>query len=273
MPQTTGADGNTLNYEDTGGTGRPVVLIHGWPLNLDSWAGQTGALAAEGHRVITYDRRGFGSSEPSARYDYDALAADLAALLDALDLHDASLVGFSMGGGEVVRYIAHHGEDRLHSVVLAAAIPPYLLKSAANPDGPLTETAARDMQAQLASDREGFLEGFMRTFYSTLGELLVTEEQLQSTLAMTREADGEAALACMGSFATTDFRAELEKITVPTLIVHGDGDAIVPAEGSGHRTHRAIPHSELSIIHGGPHGLNVSHAREFNATLLDFLGR
>lgn len=273
MPQTTGADGNTLNYEDTGGTGRPVVLIHGWPLHLGSWADQLEPLTAAGHRVITYDRRGFGSSEPSDRYDYDALAADLAALLDTLDVHDATLVGFSMGGGEVVRYIAHHGEDRVHSVVLAAAIPPYLLKSASNPQGPLTETAAQDMQAQLEADRDGFLEEFMRTFYSAWGDLLVTDEQLQAALEMTRAADREATLACMESFATTDFRAELEKITVPTLVVHGDSDGIVPVEGSGRRTHRALPHSELSIIRGGPHGINASHAREFNAALVEFLGR
>ncbi|GAA1365679.1 alpha/beta hydrolase [Arthrobacter rhombi] len=273
MPQTTGADGNTLNYEDTGGAGRPVVLIHGWPLHLGSWADQVKPLQAAGHRVITYDRRGFGASEPSARYDYDALAADLAALLDALDLHDATLVGFSMGGGEVVRYIAHHGEDRLRSVVLAAAVPPYLLKSDANPEGPLTETAAQDMQKQLEADREAFLGGFMRTFYSAGDKLLVTDAQLQATLAMTRAADRDATAACMESFATTDFRDDLEKVTVPTLIVHGDSDAIVPVEGSGRRTHRAIPHSELCVIRGGPHGLNVSHPDEFNAALVDFLGR
>ncbi|HXD29425.1 MAG TPA: alpha/beta hydrolase [Arthrobacter sp.] len=273
MPQTTGADGNALNYENTGGTGRPVVLIHGWPLNTASWQEQIAPLVEAGHRVITYDRRGFGSSAPSHRYDYDALAADLAALLEALDLQDATLVGFSMGGGEVVRYITRHGEDRLRSVVFAAAVPPYLLRSASNPQGPLTEAAAQDMLVQLAADREGFLEGFMRTFYSAWGHLLVSAEELGAALAMARDANHDAVLGCMEAFGFTDFRDELAGISVPALVVHGDSDAIVPVDGSGRRTYEAVVDSELVIIRGGPHGLNASHPDEFNAALLGFLAR
>lgn len=273
MPQITGADGNTLNYEDTGGEGRPVVLIHGWPLNGKSWINQVDPLSAKGHRVITYDRRGFGSSEPAERYDYDALAADVAALLDGLDLQNVTLVGFSMGGGEVARYVSAHGEERLRGVVFAAGVPPFMLKTEENPDGPLEEAQANDMEAQLTADREAFFDGFTTGFYSAGDELCVTEDQRQDAVSMARESNQAAALGCMAAFGTTDFREDLPSISVPTLVLHGDSDGVVPVEGSGQRTHEAIGHSELALIKGAPHGLNVSHADEFNAALLDFLDR
>ena len=166
MGTITGADKNELHYEDTGGTGRPVVLIHGWPLNGKAWKGQVGPLAAAGHRVVTYDRRGFGESEPEHPYGYDALAGDLAALLEALDLREATLVGFSMGGGEVARYVAQHGQERLRSVVFAAAVPPYLLHTGDNPEGPLSKTEAAGMAAQLMANREKFYNDFTTKFFS-----------------------------------------------------------------------------------------------------------
>ncbi len=263
-----------LHTEDSGGDGRPVVLIHGWPLSGSSWKPQLAPLRDAGYRVIAYDRRGFGRSEkPADGFDYDTLAADLAGVLDELDLRDVTLVGFSMGGGEVARYIGTHGEDRLRSVVFAAAVPPYLLKSEGNPDGPLTREKAREMEDGLKAGREKFFDQFTKDFFSVKGELKVTEAQRQEALAMCLQSDQAAALGCMKAFATTDFRDDLKKITVPTLIIHGDGDGIVPFEGSGKRTHAAIAGSELELLSGAPHGCNVSHADGFNAALLSFLAK
>lgn len=261
-----------LHIEDTGGTGRPVVLIHGWPLSAESWKAQVPLLRDAGYRVISYDRRGFGRSEkPADGYEYDTLAADLAGLIDGRDLRDVTLVGFSMGGGEVARYIANHGEDRLHSVVFAAAVPPYLLKGADNPDGPLTREKADEMRQGLEKDREAFFDGFTRDFFSADGKLMVTEEERQAAIALAHQSDQTAALGCMKAFATTDFRADLKKVTVPTLVLHGDSDATVPFEGSGKRTHAAIAGSEVVVLKRAPHGCNTSHADDFNLALLEFL--
>lgn len=261
-----------LHVEDSGGEGRPVVLIHGWPLSAASWEAQTGPLRDAGFRVVAYDRRGFGRSEkPEDGFDYDTLADDLAGVLEDLDLQDATLVGFSMGGGEVARYVARHGQARLHSVVFAAAVPPYLRKSDDNPEGPLTDAKAKDMEAGLRADREAFFDQFTRDFFSANGELKVSEAQRQQAIALCLQSDQKAALGCMQAFATTDFRADLEKVTLPTLVVHGDSDATVPFEGSGKRTHAAIAGSELVVLADAPHGCNVSHAGEFNAALLAFL--
>ncbi|MEV7692435.1 alpha/beta hydrolase [Microbacterium sp. NPDC089189] len=263
-----------LHVDDTGGSGRPVVLIHGWPLSGESWSEQVPALVDAGYRVITYDRRGFGrSSAPQRGYDYDTFSDDLSAVIDALDLRDATLVGFSMGGGEVARYLTRHGADRIHSIVFAAAITPYMEQTSDNPDGPLTHEAAAEMEAGLKKDADAFYDGFTRDFFSVDGELKVTEAQRQDALALAKQASHHAALAAMAAFGTTDFREDVAGITVPTLVLHGDSDAIVPFEGSGARTHAAIPTSEVEIIAGAPHGLNVSHAGEFNAALLRFLAR
>ena len=263
-----------LHVDDTGGSGRPVVLIHGWPLSGESWSAQIPALRDAGHRVITYDRRGFGRSDkPRSGYDYDTLAEDLHTLLTELDLSDVTLVGFSMGGGEVARYTSRYGTERLHSVVFAAAIPPYLLHTDDNLDGPLTEQQAGQMAAALNGDQEAFYDQFMTQFFSANGQLAVTEAQRQDALALCTQADKHAALDCMKAFGTTDFREDLPHVTVPALILHGDADGIVPLEGSGTRTHAAITGSELHVIAGGPHGCNVSHADEFNRVLLGFLAR
>ena len=261
-----------LHVEDSGGNGRPVVLIHGWPLSADAWQAQVGPLRDAGFRVIAYDRRGFGRSEkPESGFDYDTLAADLAGLLEERDLRDVTLVGFSMGGGEVARYVANHGEDRLRSVVFAAAVPPCLMKSEDNPEGPLTPEKAKEKEAAFKADREAYFDDFTRNFFSANDVLKVSEAQRQEAIAICRQADPEAALGCMQAFATTDFRADIANVTVPTLVLHGDSDAVVPFEGSGKRTHAAIAGSELVLLRDAPHGCNVSHADEFNAALLKFL--
>ncbi len=263
-----------LHIEDTGGTGRPVVLIHGWPLSAESWKAQAPLLRDAGYRVISYDRRGFGRSDkPADGYEYDTLAADLAGLIDERDLRDVTLVGFSMGGGEVARYISRHGQDRLHSVVFAAAVPPYLLKTADNPEGPLSQDQAQGMESGLKADREQFFDGFTKNFFSAGGELKVSEAQRQEAIALCRQSDQTAALGCMEAFGTTDFRGDLKQVSVPTLVLHGDADGIVPLEGSGQRTHEAIAGSELKVLPGAPHGCNVSHAEAFNAALLEFLAK
>jgi non-heme chloroperoxidase len=264
-----------IHYEDSGGSGRPVVLIHGWPLSGASWSDLSPVLEGEGYRVITYDRRGFGqSAKPgeASSYDYDTLTGDLDALVTELDLQDASLVGFSMGGGEVARYVGTHGEDRLHSIVFAGAIPPCLLKDDDHPDGALDLDTVAGMQGQLRADPPAFFDEFTTNFFSANGQLKVTEEQRQEALGLAAQADVHAAAECIRSWVS-DFTGDLAKVTVPTLVVHGDSDAIVPIEVSGRRTHEAVSGSELVVIEDGPHGINTSHADEFNAAVVAFLAR
>jgi pimeloyl-ACP methyl ester carboxylesterase len=222
--------------------------------------------------VITYDRRGFGRSDkPIVGYTYEVLSEDLAALMDELDLTDATLVGFSMGGGEVASYCARFGVERLHSVVFASSVTPYLLSTKDNADGPLAKKQAAQMAASLTTNQDAFYGEFVDEFFSVDGVVQVGDEQRQAALAMCRQASKVAALACLSAFGTTDFREDLEKVTVPSLVIHGDGDQTVPFAGSGRRTHEALPGSRLHVIAGGPHGVNVSHADEFNEALLDFL--
>ncbi len=261
-----------IRVEDTGGTGRPVVLIHGWPLSGEAWAHQVPALRDAGFRVITYDRRGFGRSDkPDHGYDYDTMADDLEAVMDDKDLRDVTLVGFSMGGGEVARYVSAYGEERLHSIVFASAVPPFMMKSDDNPEGPLDEHKAEKMEADLKQDRSTFFDAFTRDFFSANGDLQVSEPERQMAISFCEQSDETAALECMEAFGTTDFRNDLKKITVPTLVLHGDADGVVPIEGSGERTHRMVPGSEMHVIQGAPHGCNVSHADEFNRALIAFL--
>lgn len=263
-----------VHVEDTGGAGRAVVLIHGWPLSGASWKDQIPVLQEAGYRVVAYDRRGFGQSDkPMRGYTYDTLADDLEGVLSELDLQDVTLVGFSMGGGEVARHLTKHGTGRIRSVVFAAAVPPYLLQTDDNPDGPLTEGKAAEMTKALTEDEDAFYDDFTKQFFSVDGVLKVTEQQRQDALELCHQADKKAALACMGAFGTTDFREDLPNVTVPTLVIHGDGDGTVPFEGSGRRTHEAIAHSELVVLEGAPHGCNVSHADAFNQALLAFLAK
>jgi len=260
-----------LHYADFG-TGKPVVLIHGWPLSGRSWENQVPALIEAGYRVITYDRRGFGdSSQPWGGYDYDTFAGDLNTLLEHLDLREACLVGFSMGGGEVVRYVGTYGADRVAKAVLAAAVPPYLFKTEDNPEGALDDAAIAGFQAGVTTDRLAFLDEFTTNFFSAGDELKVSQAQREYARDIAAFASPKATLDCITAFARTDFRADLEKLTVPTLVIHGDSDAIVPFEASGKRSAEAIAGSKLVVIKGGPHGINASHAKEFNQALLEFL--
>jgi len=262
-----------LYYEDHG-SGSPVVLIHGWPLSGRSWENQVGALVDAGHRVITYDRRGFGkSSQPWSGYDYDTFAADLDALLDHLDLSDVTLVGFSMGGGEVVRYISRYGTARVSRAVLAAAVPPYLYKSEDNPEGGLDDATIQQFQDGVRADRVAFLDAFTTNFFAAGDRTdLISEPTRLYNREIAAFASPKGTLDCISAFSYTDFRDDLAKVTVPTLVIHGDSDAIVPFEISGKRSHETIEGSSLVLIEGGPHAINVTHAEQFNRALLDFLG-
>jgi pimeloyl-ACP methyl ester carboxylesterase len=260
-----------LYYEDHG-AGRPVVLIHGWPLSGRSWERQVPALVDAGHRVVTYDRRGFGnSSQPWDGYDYDTFTADLHALLEHLDLNDVTLVGFSMGGGEVARYLGTHGSTRVSRAVFAGAVPPYLYKSDDNPGGAIDDATIAQFQGGVTGDRLAFLEGFTRNFFSAGDQLLVSEPQRAYARDIAAFASPKGTLDCITAFSTTDFRDDLARIDVPTLVLHGDSDAIVPFEVSGQRTAEAVAGSTLVVVEGAPHGFNATHADEFNRALLDFL--
>lgn len=261
-----------LNVTDSGGDGRPVVLIHGWPLSAESWANQVLALRDAGHRVVSYDRRGFGASDkPNGGYDYETMAGDLAAIIDELELSDAVIVGFSMGGGEVARYIGRFGTEKLAGAVFASAVPPFLLNTEDNPQGGLSDSDVDEMKAAFENDRDGFYEQFSQDFYTADGDLKVQQSDLEEWRRIAAPGDTGAALACIDAFARTDFREDLTKIDVPTLVVHGTSDAIVPFDVSGSRTDEMLSDSTLVTIDGGPHGVNVSHAEEFNSALLGFL--
>jgi pimeloyl-ACP methyl ester carboxylesterase len=269
-----GSEPVELHYTDQG-SGRPVVLIHGWPLSGRSWENQVPALVDAGFRVITYDRRGFGeSSQPWGGYDYDSFAADLEALLRYLDLEDVALVGFSMGGGEVVRHISTYGTSRVSRAVLAAAVPPYLHKTDEHPEGGLDDATIEAFQTGVRTDRLAFLTTFVEGFFA-VGERtdLVSQPQKDYARDIAAFASPKGTLDCIAAFGRTDFRDDLVKLTIPTLVIHGDSDAIVPIEVSGRRSAESIPGSTLHVIEGGPHGINASHAAEFNEVLISFLAK
>ncbi|MBC7397736.1 MAG: alpha/beta hydrolase [Bdellovibrionales bacterium] len=260
-----------LYYQDMG-KGKPVVLIHGWPLSGRSWEAQIPALIDSGFRVITYDRRGFGqSSQPWNGYDYDTFAKDLNSLIEHLDLKEAALVGFSMGGGEVVRYIAKFGTARVVKAVLAGAVPPFLHKSKENPAGAIDNETVHSFQNAIKKDRIAFLDAFVTNFFTANKKDLASPEQHQYNLSIANAASPKGTLDCISAFTYTDFRADLQKISVPTLIIHGDSDGIVPFEASGKLAHEQIKGSQLCLIKGGPHGMNTTHAEEFNKNLISFL--
>lgn len=261
-----------LHYQDFG-EGSPVVLIHGWPLSGRTWEPQVADLVDAGFRVITYDRRGFGaSSQPWSGYDYDSLARDLNELITELELQSVSLVGFSMGGGEVARYISTYGTTCIRCAVFASAVPPNLLKSESNPEGAVTEDDVLQKEQAVQKDRMHFLDEFTHKFFSNQEEtLLVSEAQREYAKTIAAFASPKATHSCIGSFSRTDFREDLKKINVPTLVIHGDSDRIVPIEVSGLRTHQMVQGSEIHVIRNGPHGCNLSHAQEFNRVLIDFI--
>ena len=260
-----------LHYTDHG-DGQPVVLIHGWPLSGRSWEAQVPALVEAGYRVITYDRRGFGqSSQPWHGYEYDTFAADLAALMDHLDLRDAVLIGFSMGGGEVVRYLGRYGADRVSKAVLASAVPPYLYKADDNPDGGVDDAMLDVDDRRREAGPDGLLRRFLDNFFSAGTTMKVSPQQKAYALSLLAVASPKATIDCITAFGRTDFRDDLTKITVPTLVIHGDSDNIVPIEVSGQRTAATVPGSVLVVLEDGPHGHPGQPAEEWNAAVLQFL--
>ena len=267
------AAGHPVNifYEDWG-QGAPVVLIHGWPLDHTMWEHQALALADAGLRVIAYDRRGFGRSEqPWEGYDYDTLADDLAAVIDATEAEDAVLVGFSMGGGEVARFLTRHpGQAR--AAVLIGSVVPYVLKTDDNPDG-VPDAMVQEIEAGLKADRPKFLAGFLKQFYGVgLIASPVSSEVVDASLVVAMQAGLKGTLDCVDSFARTDFRPDLASFTVPTLIIHGTADKIVPIDPTSRAAARAIPGSQLIEYDGAPHGVLATHKDRVSADLLTFLG-
>lgn len=260
-----------LYYEDHG-SGKPVVLIHGWPLSGRSWEKQVPILLAEGYRVITYDRRGFGdSSKPTFGYNYDTFAEDLHKLVTKLDLGDTALVGFSMGGGEVARYLGTYGSERVSKAAFLAAIPPFLLKTPDNPAG-IDGSVFDGIKAGIAADRLAFLAAFFANFYNVdvFGGKRVSDQAVQFSWNVASGASPKGTLDCVSAWLT-DFREDLSKIKVPTLVIHGDADRIVPVDASGKRTHELVKGSRFVIIKDAPHGLNLTHAEQVNDLLIEFL--
>ncbi len=265
MPMIETDDGTAL-YVKEWGEGPAVVLIHGWPLSADSWDDQALALADAGYRVIAYDRRGFGrSDQPWAGYDYDTLADDLAAVIEAFDVEDPALVGFSMGGGEVARYLSRHGGAR--KAVLIASVVPFLLQTADHPLG-APQAMFDGIKAGLHADRAKFLKGFLTDFY---GAGKASPEQVEWSLQVALQAGLKGTLACVDAFSASDFRPDLESFTMPTLILHGTADATVPIDLTARAAARAIPHAQLIEYEGGAHGLLATHKDDVIRDLLAFL--
>lgn len=260
-----------LFYQDYG-KGQPVILIHGWPLSHASWELQIPAIADAGFRCIAYDRRGFGKSgAPYEGYDYDSLAADLHALINHLELDDVVLVGFSMGGGEVVRYFTNYGGKRVVKAALVGSIIPLVAQKDDNPDGVPQAELEKIMQA-LKTDRVAFLKDFHKNFYNYNGlGKSVSEARLEADFIVASQASGVATVKCAEAWGGTDFRPELKNVNVPTLIVHGDADNIVPIATSAQQAARGIPDNQYEVISDAPHGLNATHAEELNKLLIDFL--
>ena len=262
-----------LYYEDHG-SGDPVVLIHGYPLSGASWEQQLPALLSAGNRVIVYDRRGFGkSSQPTSGYNYDAFAEDLHKLVTHLNLQSFALVGFSMGGGEVARYIGRYGSKGVSHAVFVASVPPYLLKAADNPDG-VDAGVFAGIEKAVAADRYAFFTEFFKNFFNTdvfLGKR-ISQEAVQASWNVAAGASATASLACVATWHE-DFRADLGRIDVPTLVIHGDADRIVPIHASGQKTAKLVKGARLVTIKDGPHAINWTHADEVNAELLNFLGK
>jgi len=275
MPSiTVGRENSTpieLYYEDHG-SGSPVVLIHGWPLSGASWEKQTAALLDAGHRVITYDRRGFGrSSKPGLGYDYDTFASDLDKLLKKLKLTKVALVGFSMGSGEVTRYIGKYGSKRIRKAVLIGTLGPYLVKAADNPEG-VDPRVFAGIKAALGADRPAFLMEFLKNFYNydVTGGKLVSERVLEDNWNVAAGASAIGTIACVDCWIE-DFRKDLQRNTVPTLILHGDADRILPPDATSRRQVKMIKNCKLVELAGGPHGVLWTHAAQINKELVSFL--
>ncbi|OGQ93496.1 MAG: bromoperoxidase [Deltaproteobacteria bacterium RIFOXYA12_FULL_61_11] len=261
-----------LFYEDHG-SGKPVVLIHGYPLSGASWEKQVPALLDTGYRVIAYDRRGFGkSSHPVTGYNYDTFAEDLRRLVTRLELHDLALVGFSMGGGEVARYLGKFGSQDVSQAVFISSVPPFLLKTANNPEG-VDGSVFDGIKKAVIEDRFAFFSEFFKNFFNTdllLGKR-VSDQVVQASWNVAAGASPTASLACVNTWLE-DFRKDLAQIDVPTLVIHGDADRILPIAASGLRTAKLIKGSRLQVVKDGPHCVTWTHADQVNRELLAFLG-
>jgi non-heme chloroperoxidase len=260
-----------IAYSDYG-SGKPVVLIHGWPLSREMWEYQLGDLVEAGFRVIKYDRRGFGkSSKPWDGYDYDSLASDLHAIMEQLDLRDATLVGFSMGGGEVVRYLSNYGDKRVSKIALISAVTPYLLKTNDNPDG-VDKSVFEEILNGVKNDRIGFLDTFGKQFFGVnLISHPVSTPLLEYYRMLGSMASQRSTEQCAIAFSSTDFRNDLKNIQVPTLIIHGDADKTVPIEVSGNRTAKMLPNAQYLVYEGAPHGLFYTNRGQLNRDLIQFI--
>jgi len=275
MPHVTVGKENSSNtelyYEDHG-KGQPVVLIHGYPLSGASWEKQVPALLNAGHRVITYDRRGFGkSSQPTTGYNYDTFAEDLRKLIAHLELRDFALVGFSMGGGEVARYFGRYGSKGVRKVVILSGVPPYLLKTPDNPEG-VDHSVFDGLEKAIVADRYAFLTEFFNNFYNTdlLLNKRVSPQAVQASWNVAAFSSATATLACVPTWQE-DFRKDLSKIDVPTLVMHGDADRILPISAAGARTGKLIKGARLVVVKDGPHCITWTHADEVNSELVNFL--
>jgi non-heme chloroperoxidase len=260
-------DGTRLFYTDSG-AGKPLVLIHGWPLSSTMWEYQTNVLAERGIRCVAYDRRGFGRSDhPYGGYDYDTLASDLKQLLEHLDLQHVTLAGFSMGGGEVVRYMRNYAGARISKIALISSVTPYLIKTDDNPDG-VDKSVFEQMQFDLQVDRPSFITEFAKRFFG-IGWMSspVSDPMLAATCEEAMKASARATLACIKAFSETDFRSDLQTIAVPTLVIHGDADETIPIEASGQKSAQLIKDAQLAVYHGAPHGLFYTERARLNGGL------
>jgi len=270
MPFIAAKDGAQLFYK-TVGAGPAVVLIHGWPLNADSFDDIALGLAEGGFRAVSYDRRGFGRSDQTGVYDYDVFADDLASVIDALGLSEVSLVGFSMGGGEIARYISRHGAQKVSRAVFVAAVTPFLLQTPDNPGGAPAQVF-EDMKSAIRADRAEFFADFFEDFYG-VGVLTapVSDGVLRWSWMMAMQAGLKPTLNCVDAFGKTDFRPDLKAITVPTLVIHGNEDQTAPIDASGRALAKALPNARLVELDGAPHGVLASHKQEVLGELLAFL--
>jgi len=263
-------DGTQIYFKDWG-KGKPVLFSHGWPLDADMWDSQMNFLADRGYRVIAFDRRGFGRSEqPWEGYNYDTFASDINDLIEHLDLHDVTLVGFSMGGGDVTRYISRYGSERVTSLVLLGAVTPLFIKTDDHPQG-VDKSVFDGIRAGLLKDRAQFISDFATPFYGTNQGMTVSDGVMTQTLNIALMASLKGTVDCVTAFSETDFRPDMAKITVPTLVIHGSADQIVPFEATGKLAAEMIKNAELKIYEGAPHGFAVTHQDQLNDDLLAFL--
>lgn len=269
MATVTTKDDTEIYFKDWG-TGRPVLFSHGWPLSADMWDDQMLAVASAGHRGIAFDRRGFGrSSQPWSGYDYDTMADDIATLIEALDLKDVVLVGFSMGGGDIVRYIARHGSSRVAKLVLISAVTPLFIGTADH-DGP-DRSLFDGIRAGLLKDRPQFLEDFNPLFYGTERGQQVSPGIFRQTVQIGLQASLKATIDCVTAFSETDFRPDMAKIDVPTLVIHGGDDVVVPLQATGALAASMIRGARLEVYQGAPHATTVTHKDRLNRDLLGFI--